>query len=88
MWQLATLAVTETAQNAVFIDGPGTGKTHLATAIAVPGIAAMSKRVRFYSAVVLVNLLEREKREGKAQRSAQNKKPVSKILTGLPYHLY
>jgi DNA replication protein DnaC len=68
--QLATLSFTDTAQNAVFIGGPGTGKTHLATAVAVAGIAAMGKRVRFYSTVDLVNLLEREKREGKAGRIA------------------
>ena len=37
---LATLSFTDTAQNAVFIGGPGTGKTHLATAIAVAGITA------------------------------------------------
>lgn len=70
--QLATLAFTDTAQNAVFIGGPGTGKTHLATAIAVAGIASMGKRVRFYSTVDLVNALEREKREGKAGRLTQS----------------
>ena len=68
--QLATLAFTDTAQNAVMIGGPGTGKTHLATAIAVSGIAAQGKRVRFYSTVDLVNGLEREKRDGKAGRMA------------------
>jgi DNA replication protein DnaC len=68
--QLATLTFTDTAQNAVFIGGPGTGKTHLATAVAVSGIAARGKRVRFYSTVDLVNVLEREKREGKAGRTA------------------
>lgn len=68
--QLASLTFTDTAQNAVLIGGPGTGKTHLATAIAVSGIAARGKRVRFYSTVDLVNLLEREKREGKAGRIA------------------
>ena len=68
--QLATLTFTETAQNAVFIGGPGTGKTHLATAIAVSGITAQGKRVRFYSTVDLVNALEREKRDGKAGRIA------------------
>lgn len=47
--QLATLTFTDTAQNAVLIGGPGTGKTHLATAIAVAGITAKGKRVRFYS---------------------------------------
>ena len=68
--QLATLTFTDTAQNAVLIGGPGTGKTHLATAIAVSGIAAQGKRVRFYSTVDLVNGLEREKRDGKAGRLA------------------
>jgi DNA replication protein DnaC len=68
--ELATLSFADTAQNVVFIGGPGTGKTHLATAIAVSGIALHGKRVRFYSTVDLVNLLEREKRDGKAGRIA------------------
>ena len=68
--QLATLAFTDTAQNAVLIGGPGTGKTHLATAIAVAGIVAQGKRVRFYSTVDLVNMLEKEKHDGKAGRMA------------------
>ena len=69
--QLATLSFTDTAQNVVLIGGPGTGKTHLATAIGVAGIAAKGKRVRFYSTVDLVNELEKEKREGKPGRIAQ-----------------
>ena len=68
--QLSTLEFTGTAQNAVLIGGPGTGKTHLATAIGVSGIATKGKRVRFYSTVDLVNELEKEKREGKAGRIA------------------
>jgi DNA replication protein DnaC len=68
--QLATLSFTDSAENAVLIGGPGTGKTHLATAIAVSGIALQGKRVRFYSTVDLVNVLEREKRDGKAGRIA------------------
>ena len=68
--QLSTLEFTDTAQNAVLIGGPGTGKTHLATAIGVSGIAAKGKRVRFYSTVDVVNELEKEKREGKAGRIA------------------
>ena len=68
--ELATLSFADTAQNVVFIGGPGTGKTHLATAIAVSGIAMQGKRVRFYSTVDLVNILEREKRDGKAGRIA------------------
>jgi DNA replication protein DnaC len=68
--ELATLSFADTAQNVVFIGGPGTGKTHMATAIAVSGIASQGRRVRFYSTVDLVNILEREKRDGKAGRIA------------------
>jgi len=70
--QLAEMAFTEEAHNAVFIGGPGTGKTHLATAIGVAGITRRAKRVRFYSTVDLVNALEREKAEGRAGRMALN----------------
>ena len=45
--QLATLSFTDMAQNALFIGDPGTGKTQLAAAIAVSGITAQGKRVRF-----------------------------------------
>lgn len=68
--QLATLSFSDTAQNVVLIGGPGTGKTHLATAIAVSGITAQGKRARFYSTVDLVNALEREKQDGRAGRIA------------------
>ncbi|VFB22297.1 ATPase [Pseudomonas fragi] len=67
----SSLEFTDTAQNVVFIGGPGTGKTHLATALAVSGIKTHHKRIRFYSTVGLDNLLEREKYEGKAGRIAQ-----------------
>ncbi len=68
--ELATLSFTEAAHNVVFIGGTGTGKTHLATALGVSGITQHSKRVRFYSTVDLVNLLEQEKAAGKAGRLA------------------
>jgi DNA replication protein DnaC len=70
--QLATLEFTDTAQNAVLIGGPGTGKTHLATALGVAGVTLQSKRVRFYSTVDLVNALEQEKTKGQAGRIAQS----------------
>ena len=67
---LAELAFTDAAQNVVLVGGPGTGKTHLATAIGVSGITRHGKRVRFYSTVDLVNALEQEKAQGKAGRIA------------------
>ena len=70
--KLGAMAFTQDAHNAVFIGGPGTGKTHLATAIGVSGITRHGKRVRFYSTVDLVNALEREKAEGRAGRIALN----------------
>jgi DNA replication protein DnaC len=68
--QLAEMEFTEAAHNVVLVGGPGTGKTHLATALAVAGITRHGKRVRFYSTVDLVNLLEQEKAQGKAGRIA------------------
>ena len=60
----------EEAQNVVFVGGPGTGKTHLATAIAVQAIQHHHKRVRFLSTIELVNLLEQEKQLGNQGRMA------------------
>lgn len=53
------------AQNIVLIGGPGTGKTHLAIAIGVHAVQQLRLRVRFFSAIELVNELEREKTIGK-----------------------
>lgn len=50
-----------TASNVVLVGGPGTGKTHLATALGVEAITRHNKRVRFFSTVDLVNALELEK---------------------------
>jgi len=68
--QLAETTFTEAAHNVVLVGGPGTGKSHLATAIGVAGITRHGKRVRFYSTVDLVNSLEQEKAQGKAGRIA------------------
>src|SRR3954471_22289681 len=68
--QLAETTFTEAAHNVVLVGGPGTGKSHLATAIGVAGITRHGKRVRFYSTVDLVNALEQEKTQGKAGRIA------------------
>ena len=68
--RLATLEFTEAAHNVVLVGGPGTGKTHLATALGIAGITEHGKRVRFHSTVDLVNALEQEKAQGKAGRIA------------------
>jgi DNA replication protein DnaC len=60
----------EDAQNVVFVGGPGTGKTHLATAIAVQAIQHHRFRVRFLSTIELVNQLEQEQQAGKPGRIA------------------
>lgn len=67
---LASAAFTDDTHNLVFVGGPGTGKSHLATAIGVSAITRHGKRVRFYSTVDLVNALEQEKAQGKAGRIA------------------
>jgi DNA replication protein DnaC len=55
----------EQAHNVVLIGGPGTGKTHLATAIGVQAVMHHHLRVRFFSTIELVNQLESEKAAGK-----------------------
>ena len=60
----------EQTENAVLIGGPGTGKTHIATAIGVEAIIHHQRRVRFLSTVELVNALEQEKHNGKQGRLA------------------
>jgi DNA replication protein DnaC len=57
-------------ENVVLVGGPGTGKTHLSTAIAIQAVEQRRKRVRFFSTVELVNALEQEKAAGKTGRIA------------------
>ena len=67
--ELAAGAFLAQQRNAVLVGGTGTGKTHLAVAIARNCIRAGS-RSRFHTVVDLVNKLEAEARVGKAGRIA------------------
>jgi len=57
-------------RNIVLVGGTGTGKTHLAIAMAAHAIRC-GKRGRFYSVVDLVNRLEQEHRNGEAGKLAR-----------------
>ena len=60
----------EKAHNVVLVGGPGTGKTHLATALGVQAIEHHHYRVRFLPTIELVNTLELEKAAGKQGQMA------------------
>jgi DNA replication protein DnaC len=68
--QLHRCDFIDVADNVVLVGGPGTGKTHLATALGVQAIEHHRKRVRFFSTVELVNALEQEKAQGRAGQIA------------------
>jgi DNA replication protein DnaC len=67
--ELAGGGFLEQQRNAVFVGGTGTGKTHLALAIARNCIRS-GARGRFYNVVDLVNQLEAEARSGQHGRLA------------------
>jgi DNA replication protein DnaC len=70
----------EAAQNVVLIGGPGTGKTHLATAIGMEALRTHARRVRFFSTVELVNALELEKATGRAGQIANRLMHIDLVI--------
>ena len=70
--QLHKCEFLDGAQNVVLIGGPGTGKTHAATALGVQAIEHHRRKVRFFSTIELVNALEQEKTKGKAGQIAES----------------
>ncbi len=70
--QLHRCEFIDGAQNVVLIGGPGTGKTHVATALGVQAIEHHRRKVRFFSTIELVNALEQEKAKGKAGQIAES----------------
>jgi DNA replication protein DnaC len=72
MRQLHKCEFMDAAQNIVLIGGPGTGKTHAATALGVQAVEHYRRKVRFFSTIELVNALEVEKAKGKAGHLAES----------------
>jgi DNA replication protein DnaC len=78
--RLHTAEFLDSAQNVVFIGGPGTGKTHLATALGVEALQRHHRRVRFLSTIELVNALEQEKAQGKQGQLAYRLTHVDLVI--------
>ena len=70
----------ENAENVVLIGGPGTGKSHVATAIGVQAIEHHRRKVRFFSTVELVNALEQEKALGKTGKMAEMMTKIDLVI--------
>lgn len=66
-------------RNIIFVGGTGTGKSHLATAIASQAVRN-NHRARFYNVVDLVNQLEQEKLAGRAGYLADRLRGVNLIV--------
>ena len=68
--ELASGSFLDTKRNIILVGGTGTGKSHLATAIATTVIRARA-RGRFVTLVDLVNQLEADKAQGRSSRIAE-----------------
>jgi len=78
--QLHRCEFLDQAHNVVLVGGPGTGKTHLATAIGVQAIEHHRLRVRFLSTIELVNALEVEKSNGNTGQIANKLLHVDLVI--------
>ena len=68
------------AHNVVLIGGPGTGKTHIATALGIQAVEHHRKKVRFFATVDLVNALEQEKAMNKAGQLADRLSKLDLVI--------
>jgi len=69
--QLHAGTIIDGGDNIALIGGPGTGKTHIASALGIQAVEHHRKKVRFFSTVDLVNALEQEKAANKAGQLAE-----------------
>jgi DNA replication protein DnaC len=77
--ELYTGQFLDTAHNLILIGGTGTGKTHLAIAIAAHCVR-IGRRSRFFSVIDLVNRLEQEKNQGMAGSLANRLRHVDLVV--------
>jgi DNA replication protein DnaC len=77
--ELTTGAFLVSQRNIILVGGPGTGKSHVAIAIARSCIRA-GKKVRFFNVVDLVNKLENEVKIGRGGRIADRLTRVNLVV--------
>jgi DNA replication protein DnaC len=63
--QLCTGQFTEEAHNLILVGGTGTGKSHIAVAVAT-SLISQGKKARFHNAVDIINALIKEQADGNA----------------------
>ena len=78
--QLHKCAFLDGARNVVLIGGPGTGKTHAATALGIQAMEHHRRKVRFFSTIERVNALEQEKTKGKAGQIAESLTRLDRVI--------
>ena len=84
--QLHRCEFIDGADNVMLIGGPGTGKSHIATALGVQAAEHHRKKVRLFATVDLVNALEQEKAMNRAGQLADRLLRLDLIiLDGLGY---
>lgn len=76
---LYTGEFAETSRNIIMVGGPGTGKSHLAIAIASKA-ARDGFKVRFFNLVDLANQLEREKLDGNSGKLAKQMEKIDILV--------
>lgn len=76
---LYTGEFVKTSRNIIMVGGPGTGKSHLAIAIASKA-ARDGCKVRFFNLVDLANQLEREKLDGQSGKLAKQMEKVDILV--------
>jgi DNA replication protein DnaC len=70
----------DSADNVVLIGGPGTGKSHIATALGVQAVEHHRRKVRFFATVDLVNALECQSASNRDPLSARKRDPLGVAL--------